>query len=610
MAKRIPLEVLFGDPERESPRLAPDGSKMAWLAPWQGALNVWAAPVDPVEGVDLEHAEPITDDRDRGIRNLVWSGNNRTVLYFQDVDGDENWHVIGSDVETRSQHDYTPFSGIQAKILAIGSKEPDAVLLRINSTDTSVQGVYRLDLVSAALRRELTNPRLIKMLADTDLVVRGGLRREGDGCLSFWVREDPSAAWRKILIIPPDDAMTTRLIAFTDEGRSILMSSSVGSNYSRLLRVEIMSGAMEVVAEDPSADLKDVRVSRLTHEPMVATFSRERLSYQVLDESVRESFEKVRTLHPGDPVFVDSSNDESEWLVGFVSGAAPVEYFKFSASTGKSQRLFTSIPTLTSYPLSEMEPFSYTARDGMHIEGYLNFPPGADRSNLPTVVAVHGGPWDRESWEYEAVGQWIANRGYLCLKVNFRGSAGYGKNYLNAGNREWGGKMQDDLSDAVAYAVGQGWADARRVGIIGGSYGGYAALAGLAFTPEIYRCGISLYGPSNLVTLLTGMSERWPGAMWEFEQRVGDPVEDKGLLWQRSPLSMADRITAPVLIAHGANDPRVMKDESEEIVRVLQRNHVEHEYIVFDDEGHGFAKQENRFRLFRAAESFLDRHLL
>ncbi len=609
MTNEIPLELLFGDPERESPRMSPDGSKIAWLAPSDGVLNVWVAPVDAADGVLLDRAEPVTQDRDRGIRNLRWSASNRTVLYLQDVDGDENWHVVGADVDSKRQRDYTPLDGIQAKILAVEPARPDAILLGINAIDTAAHDVYRLDLASGQLTTELANPGFMRMLADANLVVRAGLRRERDGSLSLLARQSQSAAWRKLLAIPADDAMTTRLISFADHGRSLILSSALGANYCRLLRLDVRSGATEVLAQDAGADLKDVRICRATGQPQIAVFCKERLSYQILDESVSESFAKLRALHHGDPVFVDSDRDDRAWLVGFVSDAAPVEYFRFSVGTGQSQRLFASLPKLARYALAELEPFTFAARDGMRIPGYVIFPPGGTRSNLPAVVAVHGGPWEREAWEYEAVGQWIANRGYLCIKVNFRGSAGYGKDYLNAGDREWGGKMQHDVSDAVAHVIRQGWADPGRIAIIGGSYGGYSALAGLAFTPDLYRCGVSLYGPSNLVALLDGMSARWPGAMSEYHRRVGHPADDRQFLWQRSPLSAADRIKAPVLLAHGRHDARVLGDGPEGIVRALRRNGVEHEYLVFDDEGHGFAKPENRFRVFGAAEKFLSRHL-
>jgi len=256
-----------------------------------------------------------------------------------------------------------------------------------------------------------------------------------------------------------------------------------------------------------------------------------------------------------------------------------------------------------------MEPFSFIARDGLTIHGYLSFPPGEDRFDLPTVLLVHGGPWARDAWGYDPQAQWLANRGYLCIQVNFRGSAGYGKAFLNAGDREWGRKMQDDLSDAVAHAISQGWSVPARVAIMGGSYGGYATLAGAAFTPDLYCCGVDIVGPSNLITLIETIPPYWAPMIAQFHNRVGDPAKDRDFLWSRSPLSAVEQIRIPLLIAQGANDPRVKQAESEQIVAAMQKAGIDHDYMLFPDEGHGFAKPENRLKFFAAADKFLSRYL-
>jgi dipeptidyl aminopeptidase/acylaminoacyl peptidase len=336
---------------------------------------------------------------------------------------------------------------------------------------------------------------------------------------------------------------------------------------------------------------------------------KDRSDYLVLDPSLEPDLEAVRALHPGDPFFTGGDDADETWLVGFTNDAGSVAYFSYHRPSRAGRFLFEARPELAQYQLAPMEPFSFAARDGLVIHGYATFPADAGRTGLPTVLNVHGGPWARDVWGYNPEAQWLANRGYLCIQVNFRGSTGYGKAFVNAGDREWGGRMQDDLTDAVAFAVGQGWADPDRVAIYGGSYGGYAALAGAAFTPDLFRCAVDVVGPSNLKTLIETIPPYWAPMVAQFHRRVGHPDSDAAFLWSRSPLSAAGSIRIPMLIAQGANDPRVKQAESEQIVAALREAGVEHEYLLFPDEGHGFAKPENRLRFYAAADRFLARHL-
>jgi dipeptidyl aminopeptidase/acylaminoacyl peptidase len=371
----------------------------------------------------------------------------------------------------------------------------------------------------------------------------------------------------------------------------------------------VASGGTEVLAEDPEADVSDVRIDPDTREPQIVRFTKARSEYRVLDPSVAGHLAGIRALHPGDPAFPDADDDDRVWLVAFTNDAGPVSYFAYDTLTGAGRFLFEHQPELSKYDLAPMEPISYQARDGLTVHGYLTFPPGQERADLPTVLLAHGGPWARDTWGYDPQAQWLANRGYLCVQVNFRGSAGYGKAFLNAGNREWGARMQDDLSDAVAHVISQGWTDPAKVAIMGGSYGGYATLAGAAFTPDLYCCGVDIVGPSNLITLIETIPPYWAPMIAQFHTRVGDPAKDRDFLWSRSPLSAVEQIRIPLLIAQGANDPRVKQAESEQIVAALQKAGIEHDYMLFEDEGHGFAKPENRLKFFAAADKFLARYL-
>jgi dipeptidyl aminopeptidase/acylaminoacyl peptidase len=619
MSQLIPLTVLFGNPERVSPRLSPDGTQLAWISPHDGVLNVWLAPITTEAGVSWDDARVITDDTVRGIRQFAWAHDGRHVLYLQDTGGDENWRLHDVDLQTMERRDLTPFPGSQAQLIASERAFPDEILIGLNKDNPELHDVYRLDLKTGELTKELTNPGLVGMVADAKLVVRAAIQPQPDGSMLLVVRDSTgsegaddggvSEDWRVLLTIPAEDSIMSGPIAFSADGRTLLAISSVGAEAARLVRIDLATGSTEVLAEDPEADVSDVRIHPDTREPQIVTFQKARSEYRVLDPSVARHLTAIRALNPGDPVFPDADDADRTWLVAFTNDAGPVHFYAYDTATGTGSFLFEHQPELTKYELAAMEPFSYQARDGLTVHGYLTFPPGADRVSLPTVLFVHGGPWARDEWGYEPNAQWLANRGYLCVQVNFRGSTGYGKSFVNAGDREWGAAMQNDLSDAVAHVISQGWADPARTAIMGSSYGGYATLAGAAFTPDLYCCGVDIVGPSNLITLIETIPPYWAPLIAQFHQRVGDPAKDRDFLWSRSPLSRADQIRIPLLIAQGANDPRVKQAESEQIVEALRAHGIEHDYMLFEDEGHGFARPENRLAFYAVADKFLARYL-
>jgi len=614
MPDLIPLPVLFCNPERVSPSISPDGTQLAWIAPDDGVLNVWLAPVSVESGVDLAAARVVTDDHDRGIRQFGWAHDGRHLFYLQDTGGDENWRLHDVDVTTMQRRDLTPFDGVQTQLIAAEREFPTEILIGLNRDNPELHDVYRLDLVTGDLVKEIDNPGVVQWIADAQMVVRAAIAPQPDGGFQLVVRDSTDSGetdsdWRTLLTVPAEDALTTAVAAFSRDGRSLLVTSSAGAQTARLVRLDVANGAAEVLAEDPEADVSDVRIDPDTREPQIVTLLKARSEYLVLDPPVADDLAAIRALHPGDPIFAGADDSDAIWLVGFTNDAGPIPYYAYDRASRTAQFLFEHRPDIAQYELAAMEPFSFTARDGLTEHGYLTFPPGAERENLPTVLNVHGGPWARDVWGFNSEAQWLANRGYLCIQVNFRGSTGYGKDFVNAGDREWGARMQDDLSDAVAHAIGQGWADPSRVAIYGGSYGGYAALAGAAFTPDIYRCAVDIVGPSNLITLIQSVPPYWAPLIAQFHRRVGDPEKDADFLWSRSPLSRAQSISIPLLIAQGANDPRVKQAESEQIVAALQKAGIEHDYLVFPDEGHGFAKPDNRLRFYAEADRFLARYL-
>jgi dipeptidyl aminopeptidase/acylaminoacyl peptidase len=615
MVELIPRSVLFGNPERTSPRISPDGTRLAWIAPRDGVLNVWVAPVGRADtdageaGVEWGAAQAITDDKDRGVRVFMWAQDGRHVLYLKDAGGDENWRLYDVDLETMERRDLTPFEGIHAEIIAMSKRHPTQVLVGINADNPQLHDVYRLDLSTGSLVKEIVNPGYAGWVADEDLVVRCALQPLPDGAYDVLVRDTAEADWRTLWTIPAEDATSSDILSFSGDGSSLLVISAAGANTGRLTRIDLATGAASVLAEDPDADVSGAMLHPDTRDPQIVTILKDRMTYTVLDPSVEDDLKAVRELHHGDPVFVGRDEADKTWLVGFTNDTGPIPYFMYDRVTRSARFLFDHQPALSSYSLAPMEPFTFTARDGLEIHGYVTFPVGLGRSGLPAVVNVHGGPQVRDSWGYDPEAQWFANRGYLCVEVNYRGSTGYGKAFVAAGDREWGGKMHDDLIDAVSHVVGAGWVDPARVAIYGGSYGGYAALVGAAFTPDVFRCAVDIVGPSNLKTLLETIPPYWAPAIAQLYRRVGNPETDADFLWSRSPLSRARDIRIPLLIAQGANDPRVKQAESEQIVAALKEAGIDYEYMLFPDEGHGFAKPENRIKFYTAAERFLARYL-
>jgi dipeptidyl aminopeptidase/acylaminoacyl peptidase len=613
MTDLIPRTVLFGNPERTSPQLSPDGTRLAWIAPHDGVLNVWVAPLradpDRDDTVDWSAARVVTDDQDRGIRRFTWAHDARHLLYIQDTGGDENWRLHDVNLETMLRRDLTPFKDVQVQLIAGNKKFPTEILVGLNRDNPQLHDVYRLDLLSGDLTLVEKNPGFAGYEADEDLVIRAAYAPLPDGSMNLMVRDQAGAEWRPLMSFPADDVVASNVVSFSEDGQSLLVITPVDANTARLIRVDVATGAIEVLAEDAEADVDGVVLHPDTLEPQIVLVEKDREEFIVLDPAIEADLKAVRALHPGDPSISGREHANSSWLVAFTNDAGPVTYYVYDPAAHSGRFLFDARPELNRYQLAAMEPFSFTSRDGLTIHAYATFPAGADRSNLPAVVNVHGGPQVRDEWGWNPEAQWLANRGYLCVQVNYRGSTGYGKDFVAAGDREWGAKMHDDLIDAVDYIVGQGWADRDKVAIYGGSYGGYAALVGAAFTPDVFCCAVDIVGPSNLKTLLETIPPYWAPMIAQLYKRVGNPETEAEFLWSRSPLSRARDIRIPLLIAQGANDPRVKQAESEQIVAALQEAGIDHEYMLFPDEGHGFAKPANRLKFYAAAERFLARYL-
>jgi dipeptidyl aminopeptidase/acylaminoacyl peptidase len=596
----IPREVLFGNPEKTSPQISPDGTQLGYLAPVNGVLNVWIRTIGKTDD------RAVTNDTKRGIRNFHWQYDNKHVLYTQDVGGDENWRLFQTDITSKQTKDLTPYEKVRVDLVAYDWKTPNTVLVQANKRDPKLFDVYSVDLTTGKVEMNTENPGDVQgWQADNALQVRAAQIATDDGGTIIRVRNDVKSPWRELVKWGPDETFGG-ISGFSPDNSKIWIGTSLDANAARLLEYDIATGAHKVIAEDPQFDMQDVITNPKTDALEVVTFVKQRTAYDFIDPKMKADYEALQKVNHGDISGVSRTLDDSKWIVTFVSDDAPVTNYLYDRTSKKATLLFTDRPALEKYKLSSMKPVDFTARDGMKIYGYLTTPAGMDGKNLPMVLFVHGGPWGRDNWGYSRYVQWLANRGYAVLQVNFRGSTGYGKQYVNAGDRQWAGTMHTDLLDGKDWAVKQGVADANKVCIMGGSYGGYATLAGVTFSPDAFACGVDIVGPSNLNTLLKTIPPYWSTLLSTFHKRMGDNEE---FLNTQSPLFKANQIKVPLLIGQGANDPRVNKAESDQIVAAMRKNDKDVVYYVFPDEGHGFARPTNNMAFMAAAENFLAKYL-
>jgi dipeptidyl aminopeptidase/acylaminoacyl peptidase len=530
------------------------------------------------------------------------------LLYVQDIGGDENWHIWSVDLESRIIRDITAFQGAQAGLISVDHHHPNTILATINARNPQLHDVYQIDLRTGAAEMIQENPGdIVGWVPDSTQRIRAGHAALPDGGFELRVRESGEGEFKPLVRWSPEDE--GQPYGFTPDDKSLYLGNSVGSNTIELRQLDIATGKETVLASNPEVDLSDATAHPTKHHIQAVGFNKHRLEWQALDPDIAGDLEFLQRQGLGEFHISSRTLDDSQWVVLFIRDAAPAAYYIYNRAAKSLEFLFTTRPNLENFTLAEMRPVEIATRDGLMLNSYLTLPPNVDAKSLPMVLNVHGGPWARDTWGYDAEAQWLANRGYACLQVNFRGSTGFGKAFLHAADREWGAKMHDDLLDSVQWAVDQGYADPKRVCIYGGSYGGYAALVGAAFTPDVFSCAVDIVGPSSLATLINSIPPYWEPLKNLSRVRVGDVDTEPEFLASRSPLFKADQIQCPMLIAQGANDPRVKQAESEQIVKALRDRGKEVEYLLFEDEGHGFAKPENRLKFYAAAEAFLAKHL-
>ena len=605
----IPREILFGNPERSNVQISPDGRYLSWVAPVDGVANVWVAPAD-----NPSQARAVTSDKARGIRQYFWSYRTDTLLYLRDTGGDEDFHLYTVDLKSGESRDLSPFPKTRAQVAGVSDRHPDTILVGMNDRDPQWHDLYKVDLASG--KRELVqknDAQIAGYIADADYTPRFATRARTDGGQDV-LAADGKGGWSKFDDVPFEDSLTTGPGGLTSDGKTLYFTDSRNRNTAALYAIDVASGKRELVFEDARADVGDSLSHPVTGQVQAVASDYLREEWKVVDPSIAKDLERLRGIGPGDAGVAARTHDDKTWIVVYAAPQTPAIYYRYDREAGKLTKLFSVQPKLDGKPLVAQWPVEIQSRDGKTLVSYLTLPRGADANNdgkadtpVPMVLLVHGGPWSRNAYGYSNTNQWLANRGYAVLSVNFRGSTGFGKEFTNAGNGEWAAKMHDDLIDGVQWAVKQGVTTDDKVAIMGGSYGGYATLAGLTFTPDTFACGVDIVGPSNLNTLLSTVPPYWASFFEQLAKRMGDPRTEEGRKWltERSPLTRADQIKKPLLIGQGANDPRVKQAESDQIVKAMQAKKIPVTYVLFPDEGHGFHRPENSKAFNAVTEGFL-----
>lgn len=607
----IPRSVLFGNPQKASARISPNGQWLGFLAPVDGILNVWVGPAD-----NLDAAKPVTQDKVRDIRGYSWAYTGKHVLYTQDKEGDENWHVYATNVETGKTIDLTPVDDVNARLLGASEKFPNEILVGLNDRIPQLHDVYRVNIETGERELIQENEGVAAYIADHDYNIRFALNFTQTGG-QVLLKATPEG-WTEFIEVGPEDSMTTGPAGFNKTSDTLYLLDSRDRNTSALYSVDIESGEKTLIAENDRADVDEIIAHPTEKTVQAIGFTYSRREWKVLDSSIQKDLDYLESVEDGEMLITSRTLDDSKWTVAYVLDNGPVKFYLYDRDEQKARYLFSSRDDLDNYELVKMHTPVIRSRDGLDLVSYLSLPPGSDPDGdgrpdqpLPMVLDVHGGPWARDDWGYNPYHQWLANRGYAVLNVNYRGSTGFGKDFVNAANGEWAGAMHDDLIDAVNWAVDHGVAQRDKVAIMGGSYGGYATLVGLTTTPDVFACGVDIVGPSSLVTLLQNIPPYWAPFMPVMKVRVGDVDTEEGraALLERSPLTIVDRIKRPLLIGQGANDPRVTQLEADQIVQAMQSKKIPVTYVLYPDEGHGFSGEENRMSFNAVTEAFLSEHL-
>lgn len=616
----IPRKVLFGNPERTAPRLSPDGTQIAWLAPDKnGVMNVWARPIAS------DTPRLITNEATHPMYWYAWGADGKHILYLQDNAGDEINHLFSADLESGNIRDLTPFRGVRAQNILTSPRQPNAVLLGLNLRDRKVFDMYRVDLESGAVTLEAKNPGdVLTWSTDANFAIRGATAFNGTtGETIIRVRDGSAQPWRDLVVMPFERALFdgqviggSLIAGFSPDGKSIIVHSALHSDKGRLVRIDVQSGKeLGVVAQDPQSDVDDeglspaVMANPVTQEIEAVRFDYTSPHWTFLDAATGADFERIGRQVPGFLRIVSRDRADKTWLLSASRSDAATMFVAWDRAAKKLTPLFSDNPDLSRYQLAPKKAVVIKARDGLSLVSYLMVPPGVEAKGLPLVLDIHGGPWFRWSDDFDPEAQLLANRGYAVLQVNYRGSTGYGIGFLTAGTNQWGRGTQQDLYDAVQWAIDQGIADPKRIAAFGWSGGGFGTLHALEQRPDLFTCGVDGVGPADVVTLFRSFPNYWSGILLRWRRRVGDVEHDPELNRLISPLYHVESIRAPLLIGQGQNDPRVTIANTDGMVKALRDAKRDVVYIVYPDEGHGFGRPENNLDFYGRVEEFLASHL-
>lgn len=605
----IPRESLFGNPTRAGGKISPDGQWVSWMAPWEGVMNVFMAPAS-----DETDIRRMTSAKDRPIPQYFWAPDSQSILYIRDKEGDENFLLYQVDLEAKREVCLTPFENTRVQLVGASDTIKDKLLVGINNRDARFHDVHMLDLTTGELTLMFENNDWAGFDADDSLTLRWAVRQNAAGGTDMHEIVDGVVAEAPRESTDLDDAMTTGMAGYTTDGKTLYWLDSRDRDTAGLYAENTETGERTLIASHGKADIGGTMRDTKTGEVQAWSATYLRTEHHPIDPGIGDALGWLRERLEGDFGVLSRTDDDRKWLVWNDPLVTPIKTFLYDRDAQDLREFYTTRPELEGAPLQPMHAVEITARDGLVLPSYLTLPPGSDpeatgvpQAPAPMVLLVHGGPWARDGYGFNRAHQWLANRGYAVLSVNFRGSTGFGKAFIKAGNKQWAAAMHDDLIDAVEWAVEQGIAQRDKVAIMGGSYGGYATLVGLTFTPEVFACGVDIVGPSNLETLLETIPPYWEPVVKQFHERMGNPTTPEGLEFLKSisPIYKAKEIVKPLLIGQGANDPRVKQAESDQIVEAMERDGVPVTYVLFPDEGHGFHRPENNIAFNAIAENFL-----